>query len=221
VVELMADASSRSGHRYATPEILSWLDAVHASHDEGLAQAFAAPDFHGMPPIQLGISESKLLTLLLRMIQAKKVVELGTLAGYSAIRIAQGLSLDGHLWTVELDPKHAEVAAANARAAGESGRITILQGPALMMLAQLEQHAPFDAIFLDADKGNYDAYGRWAAKVLRPGGLLIGDNAYLFGQLMNDTNEARAMRRFHEESKDHFDTACVPTPDGLLLGIKR
>ena len=82
-------------------------------------------------------------------------------------------------------------------------------------------HAPFDAVFVDADKGNYDAYGRWAAKALRPGGLLLADNVYLFGRLMGKSDEAAAMRRFHEESARAFETVCIPTPDGLLLGVKR
>ena len=218
----MADADSRTGTRYATPEIVHWLDELHAGHDAGLERAFLAPGRHGMPAIQVGISEGKLLTLLLRMAGAKKVVEFGTLAGYSAIRMAQALPPDGHLWSLEFDPKHADVARANLDAAGLSRKVTVVVGPALEALPRLEARAPFDAVFIDADKGSYDKYGAWAAHALRPGGLLLGDNAYYFGNLLEDRDEAAAaMRRFHQQAKEAFDTVCIPTPDGLLLGIRK
>ena len=218
----MADADSRSGARYATPEIIHWLDELHAAHDAGLERAFLAPSLHGLPAIQVGVSEGKLLNLLLRMISAKKVVEFGTLAGYSTLRMAQALPEDGHLWSLEFDPKHAAIARANLAAAGQEDKVTVIVGPALDTLPALGQLGPFDAVFIDADKGNYDRYGVWAAMVLRQGGLLIGDNAYYFGNLLEEDNkDAAAMRRFHQQAKEAFDTVCIPTPDGLLLGIKK
>jgi caffeoyl-CoA O-methyltransferase len=153
---------------------------------------------------------------------ARKVVEFGTLAGYSAIRMAQALPPDGHLWSLEFDPKHAAIARANLEAAGVADQVTVIVGPALDALPSLAQLGPFDAVFIDADKGNYDRYGAWARMALRTGGLLLGDNAYYFGNLLaEDDAEAAAMRRFHEQAKEAFDTVCLPTPDGLLLGIKR
>jgi caffeoyl-CoA O-methyltransferase len=217
----MSDPGSRMGHGYATPGILDWLDRLHAPHDEALARAFDAPVLHGMPAIQLGPEEARLVGVLLELVGARRVVEIGALAGYSAIRIARALPAGGRLWTLEADPKHAAVARGNLEAAGVSDRVTLLEGAALDLLPSLERDTPFDAVFVDADKANYDLYGRWAAKNLRPGGLLLGDNAYLFGRLMDESNEAAAMRRFHEESARAFDTVCIPTPDGLLLGVKR
>jgi caffeoyl-CoA O-methyltransferase len=218
----MADQDSRAGKRYITPELLDWLDQLHAGHDAALDAAFRAPELKGLPPIQVGMSEGKLLGLLLRLAGARKVVEFGTLAGYSALRMAQALPADGHLWTLELDAKHAAVAREGLEAAGLADRVTVIVGPALDALPALEQQGPFDAVFIDADKGRYDQYGAWAAKALRPGGLLLGDNAYYFGQLMEEGNaEAAAMRRFHTQAKEAFDTVCIPTPDGLLLGIKK
>jgi predicted O-methyltransferase YrrM len=97
----------------------------------------------------------------------------------------------------------------------------VLTGYAADVLPTLERHGPFCAVFVDADKESYDLYGRWAAKHLRPGGLLIGDNVFLFNQLLEDSPRAAAMRRFHEEAKQHFETVCIPTPDGMLLGIRK
>jgi predicted O-methyltransferase YrrM len=217
----MADKDSRAGLSYATREILDWLAATHAPHDSALARAFDAPAAHGMPAIQLGPSEAKAVALFLKLALARKVVEVGTLAGYSALVMARALPADGHVWTIEFDPSHARVARENVAAAGELGRITVLEGAGLAVLPTLDALGPFDAVFVDADKRNYDAYGRWAARNLRRGGLLIGDNAFLFGRLLEDSEEAAAMRRFHVEAAETFDTACLPTLDGLLVGVKR
>jgi caffeoyl-CoA O-methyltransferase len=217
----MADKDSRAGAQYADPDILQSVERVHAPHDAGLAAAFAAPDREQMPAIQVGQSEGRLIEILLRMCGARRVVEVGTLAGYSAIRCARAVGDQGHVYTLEVDPRHAEVARANIEAAGLTSRIDVLVGPAVAMLPTLEQHGPFDAVFIDADKESYDKYGRWAAQHLRTGGLLLGDNAFFFGSLLDETPGAQAMRRFHEEAARAFDTVCIPTPDGLLLGVKR
>ena len=217
----MADHDSRAGRRYADGRILEWLDGLHAPHDAGLAAAFDAPAKEHMPAIQVGKSEGKFLELFLAIARAKKVVEVGTLAGYSAIRIARALPPGGKLWTIEFSPRHAEVARGAIAAAGLSKKVEVLVGAGLDVLPTLNRHGPFDAVFVDADKGNYDGYGRWASKHLRPGGLLLGDNAYYFGKLLDDHPEAAAMRRFHEEATKAFDTVCIPTPDGMLLGVKR
>ena len=215
----MADNDSRAGLRYQTPEILQFVQRVHASHDPALSRAFATPE--GVPAIMVGPSEGRLLELLLRLAGARKVVELGTLVGYSAIRMARSLPDDGRLWTIEFEPRHAELARANLAAAGLAARVEVLVGAGADVLPTIEPHGPFDAVFVDADKVGYATYGRWAARNLRRGGLLLGDNAYLFGELLEDSDRGRAMRTFHEEAAQAFDSVCIPTPDGLLLGIKR
>ena len=217
----MADIDSRAGDRYSTPEILAYVADTHARHDSALAAAFSAPRAADMPAIQVGPSEGKALEIFLKLVGARRVVEVGTLAGYSAIRMARALPSTGHLFTIEYDPRHAEVARARIDAAGLTERITVLVGAGLDVLPTLVNEGPFDAVFIDADKGNYDQYGRWAAANLRPGGLLLGDNAFLFGRLLEESSEAAAMRRFHEEAALDFDTVCLPTPDGLLLGVRR
>jgi caffeoyl-CoA O-methyltransferase len=215
----MADSSSRAGGRYAQPEILDYVNRVHAPHDAGLARAFAVPE--GIPAIQVGPSDGKLIALALRMIQAKKVVEVGTLVGYSAIHMARALAPGGRLWSVEFEPRHAEVARANLAAAGVADRVTVLVGAGRDVLPTLVPQGPFDVVFVDADKVNYDFYGQWAIDNVRPGGLVIGDNAYLFGELVDDSDRARAMRKFHELVAAHCESVCAPTPDGLVIGIRR
>jgi caffeoyl-CoA O-methyltransferase len=215
----MADAATRAGKRNTPPAILEYVNRVHAPHDAGLTRAFEVPE--GVPAIQVGPSEGKLLALLLRLARATKVVEIGTLVGYSAIHMARALSPGGHLWSIEFDPRHAEIARANLAAAGLADRVTVLVGAGRDVLPRLEPNAPFDAVFIDADKLSYDAYGRWAVTNLRPGGLVLGDNAYLFGELLDDSDRGRAMRGFHELVAASCESVCAPTPDGLVVGIKR
>ena len=172
-----------------------------------------------MPAIQVGPDEGKTLMLLLQLAGARRVVEIGTLAAYSTLWMARALPEDGKLWTFEKEPKHAEVARANLEAAGLADRVEVRVGDAIQGLASIEAEGPFDAVFVDADKGRYDRYGAWAAAHLRPGGLLLGDNAYFFGRLADEDDEAAAaMRRFHQQAARDFETVCLPTPDGLLLG---
>lgn len=215
----MADNDSRAGKTYQTPAIVKYADTTHAGHDPALAQAFATPE--GIPAIQVGQSEGRMLYVLMKLIGAKRVVEVGTLVGYSAIQMARALPPDGHLYSIEFDPKHAEIARQNIERAKLSDRITVLVGAGLDVLPTLEKSGPFDAVFIDADKENYDRYGKWAVEHLRKGGIVIGDNAYLFGELMEDTPRARAMRAFHEIVAKTCESVCIPTPDGMAVGIKR
>ena len=124
----MADSASRSGTRYTDEEIIRWVDKTHASHDEGLDAAFKSPDSDGVPAIQVGPSEGKLLELLVRMVSARKIVEVGTLAGYSAIRMAQALPDDGKLWTIEFETAHVDVARRNLATAGVSDKVEVILG---------------------------------------------------------------------------------------------
>jgi len=218
----MADDNSRTGGTaYFSPEVLAWTVKTHVPHDAGLQRAFDAPKKEGMPAVQVGPSEGKLLHLLLRLAGAKKVVEVGTLAGYSAIHLARALPDDGKVWSIELKEAHAKVARANCEAAGVGHKVEVVVADGPEGLKRIEANGPFCAVFIDADKERYDVYGRWAAQHVRKGGLLLGDNAFLFGELLEKAPRGEAMRRFHEEAREAFDTVCIPTPDGLLLGLKR
>ncbi len=216
----MADQATRSGQRYADPAIVAYVDDLHAACNPAQRIAFDAPELHAMPAIQLGLSEGKLLTLLMRMVGAGKVVEVGTLAGFSALRLAAGMPDDGVIWTFESDPRHAQVARENIRSAALRQRVEIVEGPASERLSSIEGEGPFDVVFLDADKESYPTYGRWAHRHLRSGGLLIADNAYLFGELLQDHVAGDAMRQFHEETARNFESVCVPTPDGMVIALR-
>jgi caffeoyl-CoA O-methyltransferase len=215
----MADDDSRAGKGYATREVLEFVTQTHAPHDAGLARAFAVPE--GIPAIQVGPNDGRMLYLLLKLVGAKRVVEVGTLVGYSAIHMARALPADGHLWSIEYEARHAEVARENLAAAGVADRVSVLVGAGKDVLPTLVEHGPFDAVFIDADKVSYDFYGAWAIANLRRGGLVLGDNAYLFGELMDDSDRGRAMRAFHQQVAASCDSVCAPTPDGLVIGIKR
>lgn len=217
----MASRESRSGTRYSTPGVLEFVDRLHVPHDFALDEAYNAPDREKIPSIQLSRGEAKAVAMMLRLIRACKVVEVGTLAGYSTIHIARALEAGGRLWTIEAEARHVEIARRNLVQAGVHDRVEVVHGHAPDVLERVEPYAPFDAIFVDANKIHYDYYGRWAASHLRVGGLLLVDNAYLFGTLLDDTPTAASVRRLHEDSRYHFDTVCVPTPDGLLVGIRR
>jgi caffeoyl-CoA O-methyltransferase len=189
--------------------------------DPALTRAYTAPARDRLPAIQLGRCEGRMLGMFARLIGAKRAVEVGTLAGFSAIELARGLAPGGRLWTIEADHHHATVARGNLTLAGLGGRVTVLEGTGAAMLPTLAAEGPFDLVFLDADKEGYPIYGRWAREHLRPGGLLIADNVHLFGELLDEGLRPTLMRQFHEEAAEAFDTTVVPTSDGLLVGIRR
>src|SRR4051812_279021 len=202
----MADPKSRSGQSdYWTPAVGAYLDELYLQEDQGMGDAVASIERAGMPAIQVSPSDGRILEVVLRAAGARKVVELGTLAGYSAQWIARAIGPGGHLWTIEASPKHAAVARGVFERAGLSDRISIHEGPGMTVLPTLEPQGPFDAVFVDANKEDYAAYADWATRNLRRGGLLLGDNTYLFGRLAgvepDSPEQARSiegMRGFHE-----------------------
>ncbi|AEF40067.1 O-methyltransferase [Hoyosella subflava] len=144
-------------------------------------------DDEGMPRIEVMPNHGKLLELLVQMIHARRVLEIGTLGGYSTIWLASGLQPGGTVVSLELEPRHAEVAAESIAAAGLRDRAEIRVGPALDTLTELGRSGadPFDLIFIDADKENIPAYIDAAVELARPGAVLILDNAVWHGAILN------------------------------------
>ncbi|WP_052282472.1 O-methyltransferase [Kluyvera genomosp. 1] len=155
----------------------------------------------GLPAHDVAANQGQLLALFVRMVGAKSILEIGTLGAYSTIWMARELPAKGRLVTLEADPRHAQVARENIQLAGLTDRVTLHEGPALDSLAKLESDAPFDLIFIDADKPNNPYYLQWALKYARPGTLIIGDNVVRDGEVANphSTDErVLGVRRFIE-----------------------
>jgi len=154
--------------------------------DGSLQRAVQSAADAGMPPIEVAPNAGKLLKLLVQMSGARRVLEIGTLAGFSTIWMAQGLPDDGRLVTCEYLAKHADVARANVDAAGLGHKVEIRVGAALDSLAALdaEGQEPFDFVFIDADKENDANYLEWAIRLGRPGTTVILDNAVWEGAVL-------------------------------------
>jgi predicted O-methyltransferase YrrM len=168
----------------ATEEFLS-RTVVHP--DQALQQAIRTAAEAGMPAIEVAPNAGKLLKLLVQMSGARRILEIGTLAGYSTIWLGRGLPPSGTLVTCEYLPQHAEVAWANIDAAGLGEKVEIRLGPALDTLAALEDEdrEPFDFIFIDADKQNNSRYLDWAVRLGRPGATVVLDNTIWEGAVLD------------------------------------
>ncbi len=199
--------------------------------DDALRGAVEAAEAAGLPSIQVSPPQGKLLQILVRLIGAKRILEFGTLGGYSAILMAQALPLDGRLITLEAKPEFAEVARRSIERAGVGDRVEVRVGPALEALPALAEEGggPFDLVFIDADKVNTPNYFGWALDHTRPGGLIIADNVVRDGSLADasDPDEATAaQRRLHEElqgdpriSATTIQTVGVKGYDGFLIAL--
>jgi predicted O-methyltransferase YrrM len=162
-----------------------YLAGLLAPADPALAAALSAAEAAGLPPSRVSAMQGILRMLLARMQRARRILEIGTLGGYSTLWFARGLQPDGRIITLELDPRHAEVAQANFVRAGVSHQIELRLGPALRTLAALRAAAadPFDVIFIDADKPNTSRYFEYALDLARPGTLIVVDNVVRDGAI--------------------------------------
>lgn len=208
-----------------------YINDSFISPDPILDDALKANAAAGLPSIDVSPSQGKLLYLLARIQAARRILEIGTLGGYSTIWLARALPSDGKLVTLELDPKHAAVAAANLRRAGLRSIVDLRIGPALDSLAQLhaEAAAAFDFIFIDADKPGYPAYLEWALRFSRPGTIIIGDNVVREGAVIDPKSAdpmVQGARRFLEmiAANPRLDATALQTIgskgyDGFALAI--
>ncbi|MHB1109082.1 MAG: O-methyltransferase [Devosia sp.] len=199
--------------------------------DAVLAAALAANAADGLPPIDVSPPQGRLLNLLVRMNGARRVLEIGTLGGYSTIWMARALPEDGKLVTLEFEPRHAAVAKANIERAGLSGKVDIRVGKAIDNLPKVaaEGVGPFDFVFIDADKPSNPQYLDWALKLSRPGTVIVLDNVIRDGAVIKsksgDANVegARAGFDFFGGSS-RLDAIALQTVgskgyDGFAIGI--
>jgi len=200
-----------------------YITELFAAEDPILSKIRARHESEKLPAINVSPEEGKLLHLLLLLIQAKHVLEIGSLGGYSGVWLARALPADGRLVTIERDPKHARIAREAFAAAGLQDRIELIEGPALDVLPTLKPG--FDAVFIDADKEPLPHYFAWGMKLLRRGGLLLCDNAFFHGAAVDpndDSPNAEGVRKFNElASRDpRLVATIIPVRDGLVIGVK-
>jgi predicted O-methyltransferase YrrM len=170
-----------------------------ASLEEALQRSAAA----GVPPHDVSPSHGKLLQLLARLQGARAILEIGTLGGYSTIWLARALPAGGNLITLEVNPRHVEVARVNIERAGLGDVVELRLGRALEILPQIaaEPRGPFDLVFIDADKRSNPEYLAWALRLSRPGSLIVADNVVRNGAVIDaasDDPSVEGVRRFHE-----------------------
>jgi predicted O-methyltransferase YrrM len=193
-----------------------YLVAQLVSNDDALSNALAASDAGGLPQINVAPNQGKLLTLLAKMMGATRILEIGTLGGYSTIWLARSLPLDGVLVSLELEPHHADVARANLAYAGLDSLVEVLVGPATASLQQLidDGTEPFDFIFIDADKEGYPEYLRLALQLARIGSVIVADNVVRDGEVIDansSDSRVQGVRAFLEQA------AANTTLDGTAV----
>lgn len=205
----------------------SYITSLFAPQDLALTETLAEMENEGVRRINVSASEGKLLQVLALTVGAKRILEIGTLGGYSGIHLARALPADGRLITLEIDPHHAEVARRNFDRAGVGHKVDIRVGPAAETLRQLGEaaEAPFDLIFIDADKGGYTEYLHLSLPLLREGGLLLGDNTLPDAVL---TDEDSGTKRYNAAVAETPELITTVLPilrqhglDGLTVSIKR
>jgi predicted O-methyltransferase YrrM len=200
-----------------------YVTELFAAEDPVLAKIRERHQSEKLPAINVSPEEGKLLFLLLRLIQAKHVLEIGTLGGYSGVWLARALAHGGTLTTIERESRHAAIAREAFAAAGLRDRIRLIEGAALDILPTLSPG--FDAVFIDADKAPLPRYFEWGMRLLRQGGLLLCDNAFFHGAAVDPKDKSAdgaGVRRFNElAARDpRLVATIVPVRDGLVVGIK-
>ncbi|HXT17999.1 MAG TPA: O-methyltransferase [Gemmatimonadaceae bacterium] len=202
-----------------------YIAGLFSAEDQVLADLREEADRTGLPPIAISADEGRLLQVLLTAINARRVLEVGTLGGYSAICMARALPPGGRLLSIEIEEKHAAFARRHVDRAGLTDRVEIRVGRALDVLPSLDGEK-FDAMFLDADKEPLPTYFDWALRLVRPGGLVIGDNALWGGRVYetSDTDErTRGVREFNRRlaTDPRVLGIIVPTHDGVAVAVVR
>ncbi len=212
-------------------EVDRYYGGLLAPSDEILESVLMASEQAGLPPIAVSRLQGKFLEVLVRITGARLVLEIGTLGGYSTIWMARALPEGGRIVTLEFDPRHAEIALANLRCAGLSDRVDLRVGRAIDNLPKLvgTADAPFDLIFIDADKESYTEYLDWALKLSRPGTVIVADNVARDGKVVDpecDDPRVQGIRRFNARlaaeprlSATALQTVGIKGYDGFALAV--
>jgi caffeoyl-CoA O-methyltransferase len=203
-----------------------YIRELFGPEDEVLESIRARTLDEGLPQIQIRPEEGRMLQFLIKANHARRVIELGTLAGYSGVWIGRALPEDGRLITLEIDHYHAAVARESFERAGLSDRVEVRVGDALSSLAGLSAEGPFDAIFIDAAKTEYPAYLDWAVDHIRVGGLIVAHNAFRRGRIVAPAEEhddkVRGTLAFNRRLADdpRLLGTIIPLGDGLAVAVR-
>ncbi len=205
-------------------KLTQYVQDLFAHDDDVLLAVRQALVDRDIPRITVRPDEGKLLQILAAASGARKIVEIGTLAGYSGIWLARALPADGKLYTLEKVPKHADTALEFFEKAGVRGKVDLRLGDALQSLEKLSSEGPFDMVFIDADKDRYPDYFAWALKNTRPGGLIAAHNAFRSGEIVNADNQhpdVETMRAFNQQwaNTPNLLSTIIGIGDGTLIGV--
>jgi len=208
-----------------TAEHFKYVAERTAREDPFLADLKQAARDAGIPPIWIAPEQASFMQILLRLARAREVIEVGTLAGYSAIAMARALPEDGRVRTIEIDTARAEFARKWAARSDVAGRVEVIQGAGREVLQKLPADSA-DAAFLDADKKSYPFYLEDCLRIVRRGGLIMVDNAFAFGQLLDpqpSDPDVPAVRSFNDlmSRVPELQSIIVPLGDGLWVGVKK
>lgn len=208
-----------------TQQHFEYIASHTLAEDAFLKDLKKAAAAEGIPEIWIAPEQASFIQIILKAAKAKTVVEVGTLAGYSAIAMARALPPGGRVRTIELVEKHANFARAWAAKSDVAERVEVICGPGADVLSNMEANSA-DAAFLDADKGGYPVYLEHCLRIVRPGGLIMVDNAFAFGELFAEKPEDKevpAVRAFNEimSREKRLQSVIVPIGDGLWVGVKR
>ena len=201
-----------------------YITDLFAPEDDALRWIQAEADKQGLPSISIQPFEGRLLQFLIRSVGARKVVEIGALAGYSGVWMARALPPGGKLITLEKSSKHAAVSRASYERAGVSDRVELREGDGMTLLGKLSAEAPFDFVFIDADKVSYPQYLAWTVDNLRTGGMVAAHNALRDGRVLApESDDDRMMDAFNRAlaAETRLDSFIIGVGDGMAVGIKR
>ncbi len=209
-----------------TDELYNYINSLYVKESELLIKLKNLYDIYKIPKISITPEQGKLLFILSKLIKAKKILEIGTLIGYSSVWLYESLPKDGILYTIEVSNKHYTIAKKFFQNNDLSDKINIFLGKAFDMKNKLEDLSPFDMVFLDADKEKYSDYYYLIKTLLKSGGVYIIDNTLSKGRVIDKNNEqkgvieTRKLNKLLGDSKE-FDSILIPIADGMSIGIKK
>ncbi len=210
-------------------QIEAAITRLFAAEDEGLKYALTAAKEAGLPQIAISPMQGKFLQVLAAACNAHKILEIGALAGYSGIWLARALPPKGRLITLEVNPDHANVVRNSFARAGVADRAEVRVGKALDLLPQLQSEAPFDLVFIDADKPPYPQYLDWALRLSRPGSIIVADNCVRSGGAFQEPQDAGMAGIFEYDKRIASDPRLVSLvlpmddnyTDGFAISVVR